>query len=283
MFLIMSAPLGWLRGLLLTGLSVNVAAMILNSYTGTADNANRIFGFALCILMASLVLSLGSSRLLTKIALILGVLLLQGIWFDALYLSRTPEYRQIALFSIALWLPFFYLLFFFIFGRKTAPWLASAFIAAFTLGSLPHTFVTPRGADIFNSLRFLPLTALAHLLFVVTFHSLQQRETELAQLRADQGYLKHLAEHDLLTGLPTVGHLKTSTPNSLVPSASSCSTSTTSNVTTTCTDTLRGMSSSKTLRRRCAIMLEWATSLRAGAVRSFSSWHRRLNCLRAVD
>ena len=202
MSLVMRAPLGWLRGLLLAGLSVNIAAMILNALTGTADTTNRVFGYALSVLMFSLFLSLGRSRLLTKIALILGVLLLQGIWFDALYLDATPGYRQIALFSIALWLPFFYLLFFFIFDRKTAPWLAGGFVAVFTLVSLPHTFVSAKDTDIFDSLRFLPLTALAHLLFIVTFRLFQQREAELAQLRADQSYLKHLAEHDLLTGLP---------------------------------------------------------------------------------
>lgn len=202
MAFIMRAPLGWLRGLLLAGLSANIAAMVLNALTGTADATNRTSGYALCVLMFSLFLSLGRSKLLTKIALILGVLLLQGIWFGALYLTNTPAYRQIALLSIALWLPFFYLLFFFIFDRKTAPWLASGFIAVFTLGSLPNMFISPRDVDIFSSLRFLPLTALAHLMFVATFHSLQQRETELAQLRADQSYLKHLAEHDLLTGLP---------------------------------------------------------------------------------
>ncbi len=198
----MRAPLGWLRGLLLAGLSANIAAMILNSVTGTADSVNTVLGSALCILMFSLFLSLGRSKLLAKVALVLGVLLLQGVWFDALYLNSTPGYRQVALFSIALWLPFFYLLLFFIFGRKTALWLAGGFIVVFTLGSLPNTFALPRDTDVFSNLRFLPLTALAHLMFVVTFYSLQQRETELAQLRADQGYLKHLAEHDALTGLP---------------------------------------------------------------------------------
>lgn len=115
-------------------------------------------------------------------------------------------------------------------------------------------------------------------MFVVTFYSLQQRETELAQLRADQGYLKHLAEHDALTGLPNRRALEDLYPKLSRPTGVILFDIDHFKRYNDTHGHLAGDSVLKNFATTLRNMLEWATLSPVGAVRSFSYWHQILNC-----
>jgi diguanylate cyclase (GGDEF)-like protein len=189
------------RWLILLGLAANLIAALLNELGGVATTASRLLGVLFTVVF--LIAWLGGRRLRERVvisSLYLLLALIAAGWLYALYGVYGEPFADIALFSLPLWLPALYAMFFVVYRPQIALVHVLVALTSLVILTLPHAVRTLGQGGLFDGIRLPVMLALAHLALVLLLWSYAKLAAQLRQVREEAKAMSRLAYTDELTG-----------------------------------------------------------------------------------
>lgn len=205
----MRGALGWLRRVEPPQILLWVpllAALVVAAILITLHLTTPIYSALLAFIVVFDLLALCGpprlrSGLLRAAPLTYAVTLLVG-WLVALYVLPGHPATPMVRLSIVLYTTIMYIFFFVRYPPRAASLWSGAALAAFVLGTLPHSARTLGGVGAFDGAA-LPLTLLfAHGSLILVLRSFGLTRDQLVQAQAGMQAMYDLAHRDALTGLP---------------------------------------------------------------------------------